>query len=99
MKSTKSLSILFLSGFILFSCRLTDFTLISTKNVSLDVKKDNPRIEGKGFTIKDAIDKAVENAGPGYDALIDGVIYEGFLRYKVVGTPIKTTEINSNQKK
>lgn len=98
MKRAKTLSLFFFTGFILCSCRLTDFTLISTKNVTLDVKKDHPRVIGKGFTVKDAVDKAVESAGPGYDALIDGVIYEGFFRYKVVGTPIKTTETVTKQK-
>jgi hypothetical protein len=75
----------------LTSCRLTDFTIVSTKNVTIDSKKDAPRTTGKGWTVKDAIDQAIEKAGPGYDALIDGVIYEGFLRYKVVGTPVKTS--------
>lgn len=75
------------------SCRLMDFTVISSKNVIIDVKKDSPRVEGKGLTVKDAVDRAIEKAGVGYDALIDGVIYEGVFRYKVVGTPIKTTEI------
>ena len=76
----------------LTSCRLVDFTVISSKNVTLNVKKDAPRVTGKGFTVKDAIDKAIEKAGSGHDALIDGVVYSGFLRYKVVGTPIKTSE-------
>lgn len=74
------------------SCRLTDFTVISTKNVTLEVKKDVPRVSAKGWGVKDAIDNAIEKAGPGYDALIDGVIYTGAFRYKVVGTPIKTSE-------
>ncbi len=78
---------------ILTSCRLTDFTLISTKNVSLDVNKEYPRVTGKGFTVKDAIDQAIEKAGPGYDALIDGVIYERLFKYKVTGTPIKTSDL------
>jgi hypothetical protein len=78
---------------ILTSCRLTDFTLISTKNVSLDVNKQYPRVTGKGFTVKDALDQAIEKAGPGYDALIDGVIYERLFKYKVTGTPIKTSDL------
>lgn len=80
------------------SCRLTDFTVVSTKNVTIDVKKDSPRVEGKGFTVKDAIDNAIEKAGQGYDALIDGVIYDGLFRYKVKGTPIKMSEITKTQK-
>lgn len=74
------------------SCRLTDFTVISTKNVTLEVKKDVPRVSAKGWTVKGAIDKAIEKAGPGYDALIDGVIYDTGWRFKVEGTPIKTSE-------
>jgi len=77
----------------LTSCRLVDFTIISSKNVSLDVKKDAKRVTGKGFTVKDALDHAIEKAGPGYDALIDGVIYNGLFRYKVQGTPVKTTDL------
>lgn len=71
------------------SCRLTDFTVITTKNVPIDTEKTAPRSKGKGWTVKDAIDQAIEKAGPEYNALIDGVIYEGLFRYKVVGTPIK----------
>jgi len=52
--------------------------------------------------IKTAVDRAIENAGPGYDALIDGVLYrttDFYLftmrtGYKVVGTPIKTSLVN-----
>jgi hypothetical protein len=75
------------------SCRLVDFTLISSKNVALDVKKDTLRVTAKGWTIKDAVDNAIEKAGPGYDALIDGVIYDSGFRYKVKGTPIKTSDL------
>ncbi len=64
--------------------------------MSLDVKKDYPRVTGKGFTVKDAIDQAIEKAGPGYDALIDGVIYERLFKYKVTGTPIKTSDLKLN---
>ncbi len=78
--------------FLLTSCRLTDFTVISTKNVTLDVKKDAPRVKAWGWTVKDAIDKAIEKQGQGYDALIDGVVYERLFGYCVKGTPIKTSE-------
>jgi len=75
------------------SCRLVDFTVISSKNVILDVKKDTPRVSAWGWTIKDALDNAIEKAGPGYDALIDGVISHGVLAgFRVKGTPIKTSE-------
>ena len=77
----------------LTSCRLVDFTVISSKNVTLNVKKDAPRTKAGGLTVKDALDKAIEKAGPGYDALIDGVVYQrAFFGYRVEGTPIKTSE-------
>ena len=75
------------------SCRIVDFTVISSKNVTLDVKKDAPRVSGWGWTVKDALDKAIEKSGPGYDALIDGVVSHGALAgFRVTGTPIKTAE-------
>jgi hypothetical protein len=89
MKQILTISILVILSLSLNSCRLTDFTVITTKNVPLDTEKSGPRSTGKGWTVKDAIDAAIEKAGPEYNALIDGVIYEGLLRYKVVGTPIK----------
>ena len=85
--------VLIIAGLLMSSCRLVDFTIISSKNVSLDVKKDAPRVKAGGATVKDAVDKAIEKAGSGYDALIDGVIYQRlFFGFRVVGTPIKTSE-------
>ena len=62
--------------------RLIDFTVISSKNVTLRLPDDGkgPRTTGKEMKmctqpmLKNAVDKAIENAGPGYDALIDGVV-------------------------
>jgi len=101
----KKLSILLvvIAGSIIFSgCsqRFLDFTVVSSKNVTLNVKKDSPRVTGKAGTLKGAVDKAIEKAGTGYDALVDGVVYEytwyailyTWNTYKVEGTPIKTTE-------
>lgn len=75
-----ALSMIFLTA----SCtyRLVDFTTISTKNVNLGIdKSQGTRVEGKatyflglGFNLKDAIDDAMEQAGTGYDLLIDGVV-------------------------
>jgi hypothetical protein len=53
--------------------------------------------------LKEAVDRAIESAGPGYDALIDGVIYSssyyfilsGYTGYKVIGTPIKTAQLKA----
>ncbi len=92
--------------------RILDFTVISSKNISLRIKD-----EGKGLRVtgedkatyflfplgnpqvKNAVDRAIESAGPGYDALLDGVIYNHFnvfllvgsFGFSVEGTPIKTS--------
>ena len=46
------------------------------------------------------LDKAIENAGPGYDALIDGVVFQRneFFRagWVVEGTPIKTGKLKAS---
>ncbi len=68
----------------LSSCttRLVDFTVISTKNADLRMDKSKgKKVEGQkgyflgfGFNLKDAIDRALESAGPDYDLLVDGVV-------------------------
>lgn len=89
--------------------RLVDFTAISTKNVKVpggDAK--GKRVSGEDCVwivymplgvpnMKEAIDRAIESAGPEYDALIDGVVYQtqwwafiGQMCFKVEGTPINT---------
>jgi hypothetical protein len=94
----------------LTSCnqRFMDFTVISSKNVTLRLPDDakGPRTTGKEMKmctspmLKGAVDKAIENAGPGYDALIDGVISvrNEFFRqgYVVEGTPIKTSKLKAS---
>ncbi len=100
--------------------RLVDFTVISSKNVNMKVKdtgKGN-RVVGKDQVywfitiplgspnLKEAIDRAIESAGPNFDALVDGVVYSysywyilsGVTGFKVEGTPIKTTELISELK-
>jgi hypothetical protein len=95
---------------LLSSCnqRLIDFTVISSKNVTLRLPDDakGPRTVGKEMKtcttpqLKGAVDKAIENAGPGYDALIDGVISQRneFFRqgWVVEGTPIKTGKLKAS---
>ncbi|MBL7917677.1 MAG: hypothetical protein JNM96_04720 [Bacteroidia bacterium] len=88
--------------------RLIDFTVISSKNVTLRLPDDakGPRSTGKEMKfctqpmLKSAVDKAIENAGPGYDALIDGVVYSRneFFRmgWVVEGTPIKTSKLKAS---
>jgi hypothetical protein len=94
----------------LSSCnqRLLDFTVISSKNVTLRLPDDakGPRTTGKEMKmcttpqLKAAVDKAIENAGPGYDALIDGVVSvrNEFFRkgWVVEGTPIKTGKLKAS---
>ena len=54
--------------------------------------------------LKEATDRAIENAGPGYDCLIDGVVtykwkwYVFFSKptFEVEGTAIKSNKINNN---
>ncbi len=90
----KKLSVIAVSVFVTVfsSCthRLTDFTIISTKNVDLSragtFKRTSSRVEGKdrvhiilGIPIgspnmKDAIDRAIEST-KGAVALVDGVVY------------------------
>jgi hypothetical protein len=95
---------------LLSSCnqRLIDFTVISSKNVTLRLPDDakGPRTVGKEMKtcttpqLKGAVDNAIENAGPGYDALIDGVISQRneFFRqgWVVEGTPIKTGKLKAS---
>lgn len=92
--------------------RILDFTVISSKNTSIRVKDEGKgaRVTGEdkaGYFIfplgnpqvKNAVDRAIEAAGPGYDALLDGVIYNHFnvflfvgsFGFSVEGTPIKTS--------
>ncbi len=76
--------LLFLSG---CTFRVIDFTLISTKNVNVPqgAKKMGKRVTGEDCVVvfifplgqihmKEAVDQAIESAGPEYDALIDGVV-------------------------
>lgn len=83
--------------------RVTDFTIISTKNTLLlmNAERQGKRITGEDChfllfgmpDMKEAIDDAIEKAGPEYDALVDGVVtwQDDFFQtcYKVEGTPIK----------
>ena len=96
MKKVNLLVIAILTVASISSCRMMDFTIISSTNVTINVKKGEQRVSGKGFTVKAAVDHAIEKAGPGYDALIDGVIYMGMFRYRVDGLPIKTSEQKKN---
>jgi hypothetical protein len=79
--------VLISTAFTLTSCsiRLVDFTVISSKNVNLNidrtqgkkVKGEKAYFLGIGWNIKDAMDKALESAGKEYDLLVDGVVRYG----------------------
>lgn len=96
---------LILGGLTLTSCsmRLVDFTVISSKNVNLAgikksegvrVKAEKVYFLGIGWNIKDGIDKALEQAGPQYDMLIDGVVRYG--SYPFIATvTVEGTAVNS----
>ena len=91
------------------SARITEFTIISTKNVDIKGKR-GVRTKGDdcihiilGFPVgvpnlKNAIDRTIEGAGPGFDSLEDGVIGSsnwsailyGQMCYWVEGTPVAT---------
>lgn len=87
------------------SIRLVDFTTISSKNVSLDIDKTKGiQVEasksyflGIGWNIKDALDEALETAGPEYDLLVDGVVryssYPFISSVKVEGTAVNSRDI------
>ena len=98
------------------SYRMIDFTVISSKNVKLELPDDarGPRTEGKHScsiiifiptcrpNVKEATDRAIESAGPQYDALIDGVVASSFWYFiygvntiKVEGTPVDTKMLAS----
>lgn len=111
MKSFKiNLMIAFAAIFMLSSCsqRLIDFTVISSKNTNLMIDKSQGKFtEGKsmkifaiGVTIKDAMDNALQNAGPQYDMLIDGVVrikqYPFYGGYVVEGTAVVSGDLRSD---
>ena len=110
-------AVLVLSG---CTSRLVDFTVISSKNVEglrFDPAGKGARVEGSDSVwwflfiplgqpnLKNAIDQAIESAGPGYDALIDGVVYGKFTwmlltsrsGYRVEGTPVKSSTLKLSE--
>lgn len=97
--------------------RLMDLTVVSTKQTRINVSKagKGDRVEGEDRVyylifiplgkpdLKEAIDRAIESAGPEYDALVDCVVYShhswwilsGYSAIKIVGTAIKTSEVRT----
>jgi hypothetical protein len=110
MKSKKLsiLAALFALSLIFSSCsiRLVDFTVISSKNHGLKFDKSKGiRVTGKSFgflgigaNIKDAMDRALQSAGPQFDLLIDGVVKSESYPF-IAGYVVEGTAINSNDLK
>lgn len=87
--------------------RVTDFTIISTKNTLLvaGAERRQRRVKGEDCVfilfgvpnMKTAVDDAIEKSGDGYDALVDGVILMEdrvlFQCYIVEGTPLRRTDL------
>ncbi len=95
------------------SRRLIDYTVISSKNVRLDLPDgaSGPRAEGKHScpiiifipvcraNVKEATDRAIESAGSQYDALIDGVVssYFYYFIFGVSGVKVEGTPIDTKR--
>ncbi len=104
----KSLLLLTMIVFSLSSCsyRLVDFTVISSKNVSLDIDRaQGKKVKGTkgyflgfGWNIKDAMDKALESAGKEYDLLVDGVVRYGNYPF-VISVTVEGTAVSSRAMK
>ena len=77
--------------------------MITSKNVPLKFNASERRVSAKAGNIKDAMDKALQSAGSGYDILIDGVVYQHsyyavlfvIIKYTVEGTPVKSAELKA----
>ena len=103
----KSLFILSLAVVLFSNCsaRLVDFTVISSKNHSIKFNLDEGKAtKGKsmgvfaiGANIKDAMDKALENAGVQYDVLVNGVVrsksYPFYGGFEVEGTAVNSRKL------
>ncbi|WP_298762569.1 hypothetical protein [uncultured Polaribacter sp.] len=104
---TKNLFVLALAVILLSSCsaRLVDFTVISSKNHSIKFNLDEGKVTkgksmgvlGFGVNIKDAMDQALENAGPQYDVLVNGVVrsksYYFYGGFEVEGTAVNSRKL------
>ena len=97
-----ALAVIFLSS---CSARLVDFTVISSKNHSIKFNMDEGKVtKGKsmgvfaiGANIKDAMDQTLENAGPQYDVLVNGVVrsksYPFYGGFEVEGTAVNSRKL------
>jgi hypothetical protein len=104
----KFYSLLIIATLAFSSCtyRLVDFTVISSKNVNLDINKasgikvqaEKSYFLGLGWNIKDVLDIALEKAGPNYDLLVDGVVRYSEFPF-VLSVSIEGTAVDSRAMK
>jgi len=97
-----SMSVLYSSCFLIKSTtRIIDYTAISSKNHTLTFDRTmGVQVvgESRGFGnlhIKDAISNALLSAGPEYDLLVDGMIFEIYFKEGFSGTRVTGTAVNS----
>lgn len=105
-----SILIILISSVTIFSSctyRLVDFTVISSKNHSLQfdlsqgkqVEASSVGFLGLGASIKDAMDKALQKAGQEYDLLANGVVkvhyYYIVSGYKVSGIAVSSSKLKA----
>ena len=84
--------------------RRVDFTVISSKNHSIkfdlsegkQTKGESIHFWGSGANIKDAMDEALQNAGPQYDVLVNGVVRE-VVKLFSAGYEVEGVAINSRE--
>jgi len=97
---------LFSSCFLIKSTnRITDYTVISSRNHVLAFDRTMGvqvvgESRGWGMHIKDAINNALLSAGPEYDVLVDGMIWnvlwkDGFTGIRVTGTALSSRRLIS----
>jgi len=100
-----ALMLIVIMTFTSCSQRLIDFTVISSKSHGMRFDKSKGiRVTGKsygflgiGANIKDAMDEALQSAGPQFDLLINGVVktdrYPFVLGYIVEGTATRSDDL------
>jgi len=91
--------------------RITDFTIISSKNVNVPGERGS-RTTGKDCAwsvlfvpgtpnMKEAMDNSIENAGSEYDALLDGVVKSKFYYFVLASKScyiVEGTAVNTEAK-
>lgn len=109
-KTNLLLAILFASTLLFSSCgyKILEFSALSVKpttNLKIDLSKGKfVTAKVVGFVgidaqIKDCITKALRQAGPEYDLLIDGyvksIVYPYFSGYKIEATAVSTSQLKA----